>query len=200
MSEVKRCIQCGLLKELDEFRRYTYSKANDTEGRYRICRTCEKINARYNSICKEPTRWIEERKEIEQLYAKLRSLGLKVPNNEEDAGQKSAVGMLLDFYADAPIPVPAKPIEPIVIDDDTPSELQYWIDTDPAEWIAQGLSPEFLQETVYESLKTKYRPQTGIDKERFIPVYDDTYKDILNAILKKFDDYEESYEEEEADV
>ena len=36
MSKVKRCVQCGILKEEDEFRPYTYSKSKGTSGRYRI--------------------------------------------------------------------------------------------------------------------------------------------------------------------
>ena len=53
--------------------------------------------------------------------------------------------------------------------------------------------PEYLQETVYESLKAKYRPQIGVDKQTYLPIYDDTYKNVLNQILRRFDDYEEAY-------
>ena len=32
-----------------------------------------------------------------------------------------------------------------------------------------------------------------MDKETYLPIYDDTYKDVLNQILRKFDYYEEQY-------
>ena len=49
---------------------------------------------------------------------------------------------------------------------------------------------------MYESLKAKYRPQLGYDSERGLPIYDDTFKDVLNQILRRFDDYEDSMEED----
>ena len=72
---------------------------------------------------------------------------------------------------------------------EVPDELQAWLDADPAEWQAKELSPEYLQETIYESLKAKYRPQISVDRDTYLPIYDDTYKDVLNQILRKFDDY-----------
>ena len=71
-----------------------------------------------------------------------------------------------------------------------------WLEQDVNEWVENGLSPEYLQETVYESLKAKYRPQLGYDSERGLPIYDDTFKDVLNQILRRFDDYEDSMEED----
>ena len=59
------------------------------------------------------------------------------------------------------------------------------------------MSPEYLQETVYESLKAKYRPQTGFNRDTGMPIYDDTYKAELNQILRLFDEYEEAVAEEE---
>ena len=75
----------------------------------------------------------------------------------------------------------------------TPEELTRWLADDFTKWEELGLTPEYLQETVYESLKAKYRPQTSVNKETFMPIYDDTYKDILNQILRRFDDFEEAY-------
>ena len=75
--------------------------------------------------------------------------------------------------------------------------MQVCLDQDPSEWVEKGLSPEYLQETVYESLKAKYRPQLGYDSERGLPIYDDTFKDVLNQILRRFDDYEDSMEAED---
>lgn len=86
-------------------------------------------------------------------------------------------------------------------DDDTisdpgrrvPEELQHWLDEPLESWWNEGVDPEYLQETIYESLKAKYRPQTGVDRESYLPIYDDTYKDVLNGVLRRFDDYEEMY-------
>ena len=53
MADMKRCIQCGLLKNVDEFRRYTYAKEKDTDGRYRLCKQCEATNTTYRKSCKQ---------------------------------------------------------------------------------------------------------------------------------------------------
>jgi hypothetical protein len=74
---------------------------------------------------------------------------------------------------------------------EVPDELQHWLTVDTQEWKKDNISPEYLQETVYESLKAKYRPQVGVNKETFVPIYDDTFKAVLNQILRRFDDYEE---------
>ena len=92
----------------------------------------------------------------------------------------------------------SSPIKQVDIPEEVPDELQHWLETDMDEWLEADLSPEFLQETIYESLKAKYRPQKGIDRERFIPIYDDTYRDVLNMILRRFDEYEEKLSAEES--
>ena len=95
MSEVKRCVQCGILKEQSEFRMYTYSRENNTEGHFRTCKSCEAINAAY----RRAKQWREEHlmpdhkflvdgtvarmdkviAKTEQLYATLEARGLRVP-------------------------------------------------------------------------------------------------------------------------
>jgi len=202
MSEMKRCVQCGLLKEAEEFRPYTYSIEKGTGGRYRICRTCEKINARYHTLKKqvEATSGYSgasfdytELHEIQELYAVLEARGLRTPTAAVKVKPLSDTASLLAFYAEAPTVVKPKVMIATKTTVDIPEELSIWLKAPFVEWEEKGLSPEFLQETIYESLKAKYRPQTGVDKERFIPVYDDTFKDVLNEILKRFDDYEEEY-------
>jgi len=48
---------------------------------------------------------------------------------------------------------------------------------------------------VYEELQKKYRPILRIDEETMLPVYDDTYRDVLQKILERFDKYEDEYYE-----
>lgn len=218
MSEVKRCTQCGMLKNISEFRQYTYSKAKGTAGHFRICRSCEAVNTTYKRIfkkietlhklqppgyLKECDELMQEAQKIDALYALLDAHGLRTPKRgtiKEEAkpfnAVDSAVEQLTTFYGELKPVVPAPTAQQVV---EVPEELQAWLDADPAEWAEKDLSPEYLQETIYESLKAKYRPQTGVDKETYLPIYDDTYKQILNNILRKFDDYEEQYVEENND-
>lgn len=188
MSKVKRCVQCGLLKEEEDFRKYTYSRTNDTEGRYRLCKSCEAINASYRRA-KTGLPNIAEAMynidKIDKLYATLKARGLRVPTTT-DSDEPDAVDKLLAFYED-PANNKTLPAVKVVI----PDELQEWLDAPMSVWKDANISPEYLQETVYESLKAKYRPQVGVDRTTFLPIYDDTYKEVLNNILRRFDDYEE---------
>lgn len=203
MTNVKRCIQCGLLKPEDDFRPYTYAAKNNTKGRYRICKTCEAINQAYRRAklaeqnCEDDDAYwdaSQEVKRIEKLYDVLASRGLRVPNRKfesQEAKQVDDVERLMAFYETQPTttsPLPSA-VAPAV-----PADLQEWLDVPMETWLEQGISPEYLQETIYESLKSKYRPMLRVDKDTFLPVYDDTYKDILNMILQRFDEYEESFQ------
>lgn len=206
MGKVKRCVQCGILKEEDEFRPYTYSKSKGTSGRYRICKSCEAINTAYRrakTIVETPYSSFDNKELYEkslhivdrtdQLYRVLLMRGLRVPTMPTQAQEEeTSVDKLLSFYA-AASPAAPSVIAPVVIAQNIPDELTEWLNADTSTWYAQGISPEYLQETVYESLKAKYRPQIGVDKETYLPMYDDTFKDVLNKILRRFDDYEEEY-------
>jgi len=222
-KELKRCKQCGILKDVEEFRQYTYSKVNATPGRLSLCKECESLNTRYKRLVETliptgeatykykatPTKeldkinaWNEEAQKIRELYTMLESRGLHTPLSKlppdvsENSSSIRTIDKLLDFYASPTQPSAQRPTAKLAIPTeskvDVPTELQKWLDESAEDWIASDLHPEYLQETVYESLKAKYRPQIGIDQERFIPIYDDTYKTVLNAILRKFDEYEEA--------
>jgi hypothetical protein len=203
MNEMKRCQQCGLLKEAKNFRPYTYAKNKGTQGRYRICRQCESINSNYRRAVEmlKDTHIIgtpelrtasELRRKTETLYEQLKARGLRVPNfttNPRSSDQAfQAIDAILEFYAEDPTAVKTPTS---FTGTDVPADLSHWLNTSWDEWLENDLSPEYLQETVYESLKAKYRPQIGIDKDKLLPIYDDTYKDVLNQILRRFDDYEE---------
>lgn len=211
MSSMKRCVQCGILKETDAFRPYTYSRQKETNGRYRICRTCEAINVAYNrakDTVADPSeqqtssgqlsKCAELVEKTEQLYNMLASRGLRVPTREKT--EENNLDRLLAFYDVAVLTggskaVPTEVIEPDAVEQafsiTVPDELNQWLLVDKQVWIDSNISPEYLQETVYESLKAKYRPQIGVDHNTYLPIYDDTYKPILNSILRRFDDYEE---------
>lgn len=208
MANIKRCVQCGILKEEEEFRKYTYSRQKETKGRYRLCKSCEKINARYRflqgrrtDLCLTTANLLELNK-IDKLFDTLEERGLRTPRATVPV-DADPIDDLLAFYAvdTAATTVSTIASAPLL---DIPSELNEWLTEDPSQWALNDLSPEFLQETVYESLKAKYRPQLGIDKERMLPIYNDTYKSVLNDILRRFDDYEETYaimaEAEETDT
>lgn len=232
MAEMKRCTQCGLLKSVDDFRKYTYAREKNTDGRYRLCKQCETTNTTYRRLCKrlaeinpdgynsrefgpacteEYQRLSCMKERIEALYDMLAARGLRVPNKVDATPEKSSpeakvlhdVDQLFAMYGDAPTgrrePAPARKSTVVLPEVEVPDELQAWLDADPKDWRDKELSPEYLQETIYESLKAKYRPQIDVDRQTFMPIYDDTYKDVLNQILRKFDDYEEQYAGEEED-
>lgn len=214
MNEIKKCVQCNELKPTDDFREYTHSrnKLNKVKAaRYRICKACENINAKYyraklvvneannTELPSKVLRAKIEVQKIEELYKALEARGCRTPltKEEQKVTALDEVDRLLQKLAleDKTLPIVGKKVveqTPLKLDD-IPTELQYWLGD---EWMEEGLSPEFYQETIYESLKAKYRPQLGIDKEKGLIIYDDTYRLVLNDILRKFDDYEDNYSEE----
>lgn len=211
---LKRCKQCGMLKEETCFRPYTYSRGKNEPSRYRICRDCESINTTYRRAreqynqggltTEEMSALNETITKIAKLYTALEAKGLQVPDygaKKSRTVAENAVDKLLAFYGQQPQEQARQSTVDIPTEIEIPEDLKVWLEQNADEWIEKGLSPEYLQETVYESLKAKYRPQLGYDAERGLPIYDDTFKDVLNDILRRFDDYEDAMEEmEESNV
>lgn len=198
-----------MLKEETCFRPYTHSRGKSEPSRYRICRDCESINTTYRRAREqldkgglslaESSQLSETVSKILQLYRALEAKGLQVPEygvKKKKPAAETAVDKLLAFYGQQPQEQARQSTVDIPMEIDIPEDLNIWLTQDVNEWIEKGLSPEYLQETVYESLKAKYRPQLGYDSERGLPIYDDTFKDVLNQILRRFDDYEDSMEED----
>ena len=198
-----------MLKEETCFRPYTHSRGKSEPSRYRICRDCESINTTYRRAREqldkgglslaESSQLSETVSKILQLYRALEAKGLQVPeygSKKKKPAAETAVDKLLAFYGQQPQEQARQSTVDIPMEIDIPEDLNIWLTQDVNEWIEKGLSPEYLQETVYESLKAKYRPQLGYDSERGLPIYDDTFKDVLNQILRRFDDYEDSMEED----
>ena len=238
MAEMKRCKQCGVLKDVGAFRPYTYSKQKGTEGRFRICRQCENINSTYRRLLAEREKFkneetggysfaqhqsnywyslVAEIEKIEGIYRLLEARGYSVPTTKRADGPVTLVAPKIDDYLDQlsnfygvrgseeateDRPVATKPTAPALEPEemDVPNDLKRWLEMSPEDFATAGLTPDYLQETVYESLKAKYRPQTGTDPTTFLPVYDDTYKSVLNQILRKFDDYEDYFAEQEGET
>lgn len=204
--EMKRCKQCGILKDAEDFRKYSYSKEKGTEGRFRICRPCERMNSRYRALSQMSPEAMSEAQQtelmkIENAYAILESKGYSTPKTAKAMDKKeehTEADEILAFYADSVVKTPTAPEilqkQAAVPESDysnLPDELSYWLTSSFDEW--RDFPPEYLQETVYESLKAKYRPQIGVDRQTYLPIYDDTYKKPLNDILRRFDDYEDMY-------
>lgn len=149
-----------------------------------------------------------EIKKIESLYALLEAHGYHTPMLKSTPGTKELVASSTDAYVESlsnfyganlteptEPQVSTKPAAPALQPEemDIPRDLQRWLEMDTQSFVLAGLTPDYLQETVYESLKAKYRPQIGTDPQTFLPIYDDTYKNVLNQILRLFDDYEDYY-------
>ena len=158
---------------------------------------------------------VDDIAKIEALYYALEKHGYSVPaiikpksviEKKEDMAP-AAVGYaekLLTFYAASEPTEVAKPVQQQTIaleaeELNMPNDLSFWLNMSMEDFNNKGFTPDYLQETIYESLKAKYRPQTGTNPTTFLPIYNDTYKSVLNQILRKFDDYEDWYAGQEDD-
>ena len=188
----KTCKQCGVTKPIEQYRKYYGGR----KGSYTICLDCEKINSRYKylSVKGECMGWGEEAEfdKISKLYDMQRSIGLQPPRygNKGSGSTESAVDNLIAGYQDyadkcaeltKPKGIQVAPMEII-------------------NWMATPLTfePEYYLDTVYEDLKTKYRPVKSIDDITKLPKYDDTNILALDALLERFNIYEDSYYAEDS--
>lgn len=183
--KTKVCKQCGELKPIDQFRSYYQGR----KGTYTTCKSCERINSRYKYLCSKESgsdsAIDEERKQIEELYALQRANGLRPPRT---SGNKTkpvidTVSSMIEKYK------ATSTVDTSCIDNssDAPPEL--------AQWLTKELTkePEYYLDEVYEQLLEKYRPMCSIDKDTMLPVYDSTWRDILNKVLDRFNAYEDTY-------
>ena len=191
--KAKTCKQCGELKPIEQFRKYYGGR----RGTYTTCKTCEKINSRAKYLTNKGGKCsdaeLTELAKIHELWDAQRAAGLQPPR--ENTGRKVPLSERLDDMigkykqrAEA-----VKEAVQAVNVPDIPAELSRWL-TEPLTE-----EPEYYQDEVYEQLKTKFRPKTKIDTGTMLPVYDDTYKSILDKILERFDNYEDTYYDGEED-
>ena len=225
--DMKRCKQCGVLKSVDAFRPYTYSRKQSTEGRFRICRQCENINTAYRRLVAERQKFwnadearygvpaaqmpyynnlVAEIEKVEELYRLLEAHGCSTPLSSKAEHSTSIMPSVIGSYItelNAFYSAPEsthKTIAPQPEEIELPNDLQRWLAMTTQDLVMAGLTPDYLQETVYESLRAKYRPQIGTDPNTFLPIYDDTYKVTLNKILRLFDDYEDYWAQEQEET
>lgn len=187
----KRCKQCGEIKPIEQFRKYYGGR----KGHYTTCKTCEKINSRAKYLtnkgdkCSEAER--TELAKIHELWDVQRAAGLQPPR--ENTGRKASLSKSLDdmigkYKQQAEV---VREVVQAVGDISVPAELSRWL-TEPLTE-----EPEYYQDEIYEQLKAKFRPKTKIDPDTMLPVYDDTYRPILDKILERFNDYEDNYYDKE---
>ena len=184
----KVCKQCGELKPTEQFRKYYGGR----KGTYNTCKFCEKINSREKYLArKESSGTItkaeqDELHKINELWMYQMTLGLKPPRFAK--GKSTPISESLDDlvtkYAER-----ADAVKEVTNDsnDDIPAELVKWLVAELTE------EPEYYQDEIYDALSAKYRPQLRIDKDTMLPVYDDTYRKVLQDISARFDEYEDSY-------
>lgn len=179
----KTCRQCGELKPLTQYRQYYSGR----RGHYTTCKQCEKINSRLKYLeSKDSLTELEriERDKIYKLYEAQQAAGLRPPRR---GGRRTELtedldAMLSKYQATA---VPELGLDAL------PPELHRWLTCELTE------EPDVYIDAIYEELCRNFRPELSIDKTTMMPVYDDTYKDALDKILKRFYDYEDSYYEQE---
>lgn len=187
----KTCKQCGEHKPIEQFRKYYGGR----KGHYTICKTCEKINSRAKYLRRkgECMNWDEEAElaKIEELYEAQRAAGLQPPRDH--LGRKAPLVESLDDmiskYKQQAVDIQS--VVQAVAVPNIPAELSKWLTETLTE------EPEYYQEEIYEQLKSKFRPQIRIDVDTMLPVYDDTYKPVLDKILERFDAYEDEYYDKE---
>lgn len=196
MQKAKICKQCGKMKPLDAFRQYYGNRA----GTYNTCLECEKVNTREKYLRKKSEHTMissseaDELEKIHTLYKVQRAAGLQPPRlqSQNRSLADELDGMIAMYQTDSMAGVSAAVPQKHEADGDyAPAELQLWLTQELTK------EPEYYQDEVYEGLREKYRPVVEIDQKTMMPVYDDTYKDILNQILTRFDEYEDNYYAEE---
>lgn len=198
MVKAKVCKQCGKMKPLDAFRTYYGNRT----GTYNTCLSCEKVNTREKYLRKKSNDMTisdgeaEELEKIHLLYKVQRAAGLQPPRLQEKnnclADKLDDMIALYskqeaDLAAEAERSPETSPLSPTTDEEFIPAELQMWRTNRLTR------EPEYYQDTVYEGLREKFRPIKEIDKKTMMPVYDNTYKYILDEILARFDAYEDEY-------
>lgn len=187
---VKICKQCGEIKPIEQYRKYYGGR----KGTYKVCKSCEKINARAKYLrAKGDSMSIEEEREldkIEQLYNMQRRAGLQPPAKTER--NKPLIDSLDDMIAK---------YKDMAVVESVDDATQIGLDAAPMElvkWLSEPLTadPDYYLDEVYEQLNDTYRPVLTINKTTLMPIYDDTYRGLLDKILDRFTAYEDEYYEE----
>lgn len=198
--DLKKCKQCGKWKAQDDFRVYSNRDSYHTK-----CKKCESLNASRIRLEKKvqsgaaTTKDQETLSNIYKLYEVQRGLGLKPPAVTSNAPLSVVVESALAEYSSyndkalqtgsAAAPTNTKPNEQATSTDD--SELQEWLTKDLSN-IDLAADEDYL-DNIMDKLDKKYRPIVGRDEFTLKPIYDETYRDLLNEISERFDKYTEEF-------
>jgi hypothetical protein len=191
MNNYKPCKQCGEIKPQAQYRKYYGGR----KGSYNTCKLCEKINSREKYLSGKAANGdlsaaeTTELQKIHTLWDYQSSLGLCPPRKISGKATPIDLDVMLETYHDKA--QKAKSVLPVNAPAETPAELIKWLTEELVE------EPEFYQDEVYYKLKETYRPQLFIDTVTHLPIYDDTYKTVLDEIAKRFDEYEDTYYDKE---
>jgi len=189
MTVVKQCRQCGEVKPAEQFRKYYGGR----QGSYTMCMSCERINSRAKYLEKKSARTPAEDGELNkiyQLYDAQRACGYRPPRRE--SGRHASITenldeMIQNYTAKAnAVAEHADTFDTT----QTPVEIMNWLTCELTG------DPDFYLDEVYEDLKSRYRPIRLIDPTTLLPVYDDTHAAALEAILARFNEYEDKYYED----
>lgn len=197
--DLKKCKQCGKWKAQDDFRVYSNRDSYHTK-----CKKCESLNASRIRLEKKvqsgaaTTEDQETLSNIYKLYELQRGLGLKPPAVTSNAPLSVVVESALAEYSSysdkalqtgsAAAPT-TTPNEQATSTDD--SELQEWLTKDLSN-IDLAADEDYL-DNIMDKLDKKYRPIVGRDEFTLKPIYDETYRDLLNEISERFDKYTEEF-------
>lgn len=181
MEKFKQCKQCGEIKPQEQYRKYYGGR----KGTYNTCKLCEKINSREKYLVgkAEPTE--KEQSELDKIYELWDCqvyLGLRPPSVKRKVKEVNLDDMISKYTERVTL------TKSVVREGaEAPAELLKWLTEELTE------DPDYYQDEVYNALARKYRPQLSIDKSTMMPVYDDTYRALLQQIAAKFDEYEDGY-------
>jgi hypothetical protein len=187
--DVKTCKQCGELKPISQYRQYYGGR----RGTYKTCKSCERINSREKYLSSKEILTTEENAELAKIHALYEcqaKVGLRPPVKQ--GRRKPLTDDLNDMikkYAAMSAAVAYETPKAETIVDTAPYELTRWLTE------TMDKEPDYYLDEVYEELTTTYRPCTGINRSTMMPEYDNTYKDVLDRILERFNEYEDSYYE-----
>lgn len=223
-KQYKKCGQCGQILTLDDFK-IKRTRADGSKARSRYCRECEIDTRNYLALVKQQEAGIlsplqeSELAKLNRVFAILEKQGLSTPLSRSPAvpteSKKSdhLEAILAQYAQELPAgitpkklvdstPVPSGSPEgsprqvPTVDTSDIPEDLGRWLTETFESWREASMTPEYLNDVVYPTLKAQYRPETGWDAVKLVQTYDDTYKAVLNKISDRFWEYEDWWAEQ----
>lgn len=170
---------------MEMFRNY-YKRdgsGEQSDSTYKTCMSCEKINARFRYLQNKGTSGksltvgeTDDLRKIQTLYELLHKKGLSTPLFKSQSFTIDLDAEITKHHADL-VRLAGQGVK-----EQVPLELQEWLLKDLEDYDEDAL------ESIGDELIAKYRPVLRLD-ENYNPVYNETYRDVLNQILKRFDDH-----------